>query len=74
MSKYVRVTMRFCVLFTLVMAASLLSQPAKAMAFSCFTDCNNQWSACRAACNNLPGNESCLADCNEQKIECFAGC
>jgi hypothetical protein len=74
MFKYTRVGTRFCVLFTLVMAASFLARPLKAADLACASACQTQFRLCFAQCNSFPGGDSCLMDCSDQRVECLAAC
>jgi hypothetical protein len=74
MSNYLKTSMRFCMLFALILTVMLLSKPQKAQAFTCFTVCNAQHRTCDSMCNNLPGNEMCLSDCADEFDACLAAC
>jgi hypothetical protein len=74
MPNYLKISMRFCMLFALILTVVLLSKPQKAQAFTCIGDCSTQWHACIALCNGLPGDDPCFEECGDQLHACDAGC
>src|SRR4051812_41622777 len=51
MSKYLKPGMRLCILFVLVITASLLSRPPKVLANDCTNQCLLELHMCTPACN-----------------------
>lgn len=74
MSAYVKMSIKMIVLALLVAGIVTFMKPVKANAFSCITQCFQDYQACRAQCNDLPGNELCFSDCFESEQACISCC
>lgn len=74
MSVYVKIALRVVVLTALIAGIVTAIKPVSANAFSCISQCFQDYQACRAQCNNLPGNELCFSDCFDSEQFCIACC